>query len=314
MLGMQRRRNCLPQLPAKGSVLKTKRYISPPLVDQRFLRADFAADIALSQLRRHLLTFCLTGAIILGSGAPLAAERFGTADGTPTSPVLVELFTSEGWSSCPPADALVERMDSLQPVPGVQLIVLSEHVDYWNHDGWKDPYSSSSLTDRQSSYVHALGLKTAYTPQILVDGDMELRANDAQQISEALQKAGTNPKVPIRITSATVDANPTAVRGHVEADGSSMKHNADIYAVIALDHAESQVSSGENRGRHLTHVAVVLEIAKVGKLEKGKPISRDFQVKYKLPQTNSTPIRVVAVIQEPGSGKVLGAALQKLTN
>jgi hypothetical protein len=256
----------------------------------------------------------LTGAIILGSGAPLAAERFGTADGTPTSPVLVELFTSEGCSSCPPADALVERMDSLQPVPGVQLIVLSEHVDYWNHDGWKDPYSSSSLTDRQSSYVHALGLKTAYTPQILVDGDMELRANDAQQISEALQKAGTNPKVPIRITSATVDANPTAVRGHVEADGSSMKHNADIYAVIALDHAESQVSSGENRGRHLTHVAVVLEIAKVGKLEKGKPFSRDFQVKYKLPQTNSTPIRVVAVIQEPGSGKVLGAALQKLTN
>jgi len=294
--------------------LKTKRYIAPPAVDQRFLRANFAAGIALPQLRRHLLSFCLTSAIVLGSGASLAAERFGTADATPTSPVLVELFTSEGCSSCPPADALVERMDSLQPVPGVQLIVLSEHVDYWNHDGWKDPYSSASLTERQSSYVHALGLKTAYTPQILVDGDMELRTNDAQQVSEALQKAGTSPKVPIRIISAAVDANPTAVRGHIEADGRSMKHNADIYAVIALDHAESQVPSGENRGRHLTHVAVVLEIAKVGKLEKGKPFSHDFQMKYKLPQTNSTPIRVVAVIQEPGSGKVLGAALQKLTN
>lgn len=294
--------------------MKTKRYIAPPAVDQRFLRANFAAGIALPQLRRHLLSFCLTSAIVLGSGASLAAERFGTADATPTSPVLVELFTSEGCSSCPPADALVERMDSLQPVPGVQLIVLSEHVDYWNHDGWKDPYSSASLTERQSSYVHALGLKTAYTPQILVDGDMELRTNDAQQVSEALQKAGTSPKVPIRIISAAVDANPTAVRGHIEADGRSMKHNADIYAVIALDHAESQVPSGENRGRHLTHVAVVLEIAKVGKLEKGKPFSHDFQMKYKLPQTNSTPIRVVAVIQEPGSGKVLGAALQKLTN
>jgi hypothetical protein len=294
--------------------LKATRHVSPPLLDRRFLRADFAADIALLQLRRHLLSFCLTGAIALGSGAPLAAERLATADATATSPVLVELFTSEGCSSCPPADALVERMDALQPVPGVQLIVLSEHVDYWNHDGWKDPYSSSSITDRQSSYVHALGLKTAYTPQILVDGDRELRANDAQQVSEALQKAGTSPKVPIRITSAIMDANPTAVRGHIEADGGSMKHNADIYAVIALDHAESQVSSGENKGRHLAHVAVVLEIAKVGKLEKGKTLSRDFQVKYKLPQTDSTPIRVVAVIQEPGSGKVLGAALQKLPN
>jgi hypothetical protein len=294
--------------------LKTTRHVSPPLLDRRFLRADFAADIVLRQLRRHLLSFCLTGAIAVGSGGPLAAERFGTADATATSPVLVELFTSEGCSSCPPADALVERMDALQPVPGVQLIVLSEHVDYWDHDGWKDPYSSSSITDRQSSYVHALGLKTAYTPQILVDGDMELRANDAQQVSEALQKAGTSPKVPIRITSATLDANPMAVRGHIEADGGSMKHNADIYAVIALDHAESQVSSGENKGRHLAHVAVVLEIAKVGKLEKGKTLSRDFQVKYKLPQTDSTPIRVVAVIQESGSGKVLGAALQKLPN
>jgi len=294
--------------------LKTDRYVSPPLRDQRLLRADFAAGIAIPKLRRHLLSFCLTGAIALASGAPLAAGRLGTADATTTSSVLVELFTSEGCSSCPPADALVERMDALQPVPGVQLIVLSEHVDYWNHDGWKDPYSSSSITDRQSSYVHALGLKTAYTPQILVDGDVELRANDAQQVSEALQKAATSPKVPIRITSATVDANPTAVRGHIEADGGSMKRNADIYAVIALDHAESQVSSGENKGRHLTHVAVVLEITKVGKLEKGKTLSRDFQVKYKPPQTNSTPIRIVALIQEPGSGKVLGSALQKLPN
>jgi hypothetical protein len=239
---------------------------------------------------------------------------WGAEGKTAVVPVLVELFTSEGCSSCPPADAWLMQMDTAQPVTGAQLIVLSEHVDYWNHDGWKDPYSSSLVTERQGDYAHAFRLDSPYTPQVVVNGTVNLKLSDSQNIRETLQQAATASTLPVTITSVAIDpSNPGILRARVEVDGSSAERSADVYEAIALDHAESQVLHGENGGKHLTHVAVVQQFAKIGKIEKGKAFSRAIELKLKS-GTDPKNTRLIIFVQEAGPGKVLGAALQDPIN
>jgi hypothetical protein len=228
-----------------------------------------------------------------------------------SSPVLVELFTSEGCSSCPPADQLLEQFDTTQGVPGAQLIVLSEHVDYWDHDGWKDPYSSPLMTKRQSDYVHALGLDEPYTPQIIVDGNILLKGNP-EQIGELLAKAAAGSKIEVRVDSARAEGTtPPLIRAHITAQGNASTKDADIYAAVALNHAESQVLRGENGGHRLSHVAVVEYLKKIGTVHGASSFERDFEAKLK-PGIDPANVRIVAFVQAPGPGKVLGAGLQKI--
>lgn len=226
-------------------------------------------------------------------------------------PVLVELFTSEGCSSCPPADVLLQRLDDDQPIPGTQLIVLSEHVTYWDQEGWKDPNSSSTVTYRQSAYEASLGVKEPYTPQFVIDGSQSVSLEKLKNLEDALNKAKGNAKIPIRISNITVDpSDPATLRAHIEADTNTDKHNADVYLAVALNHVESQVLRGENGGKHLIHVAVVQQLNKLGKIPKGKSFAQDVRVKLK-PNEDLKSIRLVVFAQEPDQGKLLGASMQK---
>jgi hypothetical protein len=231
-----------------------------------------------------------------------------------SSPVLVELFTSEGCSSCPPADAFLRQLDSTQPVPGAQLVVLSEHVDYWNQLGWKDPYSSRFFSDRQAMYAEHFINGTVYTPQMVVDGSAEVVGSDSKRARQLIEKARDQEKVPVSISSLS---QPEAgqLRAHVEIPAlpeSTKARSGEVYAVLALNHAESQVLRGENEGSRLQHVAVAQSITRLGSVSRTKGFTQDASVKL-VPGADPANLRLIVFVQEPGSGRVLGAALQQVS-
>jgi hypothetical protein len=232
-------------------------------------------------------------------------------DDTSRTPVLVELFTSEGCSSCPPADALLERLDRSQPVSGAELIVLSEHVDYWNDIGWKDPFSSHEYSERQSAYAAQFGLGSIYTPQMVVDGHFELVGSDERRATQAIESATKVSKIPVSIS--LTDERTTTV--HIETGRlppAIPAESASVFLAIADNSDESHVSRGENAGRTLKHVAVLRNLIRIGTVDKTAGFSRDMKVD--LNAKNPRNLRIAVIVQEAAAGRVWGAGLARLAN
>jgi hypothetical protein len=200
------------------------------------------------------------------------------------------------------------QLDAAQPIPGAHLIVLSEHVDYWDSQGWPDPYASKAFTERQTAYERSLHVSEPFTPQFIVDGAADMRLSRRERIAGQLQAAAAAPKTPLVIESLSVGTGASpAITGTVNI--APITSGCELYVGVALDHADTQVLRGENRGQHLTHVAVLRELVRVGALAPGAASSQPFSVP--LPAgLDRSPLRVVAFLQRPGPGAVLGAAEQ----
>jgi hypothetical protein len=247
-------------------------------------------------------------ALSLVSGVGIVSDVNASESVPP--PVLVELFTAEGCSSCPPADAFLMQLDEHQPIPGAQLIVLSEHMNYWN-ESWPDPFASAQLTARQAAYVRALKMRSPYTPQLIVDGTAEIRLNDSHAIEHILRTAAASPKIPVSVASLSVEpGTPAHLSGEIKVDGTAEQQKADVYLALALDQIETKILRGENRGKTLAHVAVVEYLSKVGALESGQTFNQAFRVPLER-ELGSNNDRLIVFVQEAGSGKIVGASLQR---
>jgi len=176
----------------------------------------------------------------------------------PHPPVVVELFTSEGCSSCPPADRLLSELQK-QSRPDAQIIVLSEHVDYWNYIGWQDPFSSKQYSDRQSAYAQALGSDEVYTPQMVVDGTAGFTGSDRSRATREIAKAASAPKRTLMVAAKQLPGSviETTVQDPQIGDGDVL-----VFA-ITEDGLETLVKRGENSGRALSHTGVVRALKEI---------------------------------------------------
>jgi hypothetical protein len=233
----------------------------------------------------------LAAVVAAGVGAPGAHAQ-------DKAPVVVELFTSEGCSSCPPADAF---LGELAQRPGV--VPLAFHVDYWDYIGWKDPYASPAFTRRQHDYKAALGLHMVYTPQMIVDGRTDAVGSDRGDVEAAIRKAAAQPKLAISIEK---DAGG-AYRVVVPAAGAPAGGQATVWLALFDSEQETRVARGENGGRTLKEYNIVREWRKLGTWN-GDALALPLDIAMDDPDRNGCAV----IVQSGPVGPILGAALMKL--
>jgi hypothetical protein len=248
---------------------------------------------------------------VFGASASSGTEQDALAPGADhatgtRTPVVVELFTSEGCSSCPPADEVLSRLRREQPVGGATIIALGEHVDYWNYLGWRDRFSAPAFSARQARYQQRVFPRgVVYTPQVVVDGVEETVGSDSAAVRRVIERAVRRDKLGVQVRA--VRANAANVGVTVGVSG-SIPRRAEVVLVAVEDGLVTDVGRGENRGKTLSHDAVVRFLETIGEIEPGEPappIERSLSLDA---GWNPAQMRVIALVQSTASLAILGAA------
>jgi hypothetical protein len=271
--------------------------------------------------KRNVVLGCLTslaaGALSLAvrTAKPVrAAESPSESSRTHLSangvPVVVELFTSEGCSSCPPADDVLAALERTQPVPGAEVVPLAFHVDYWDDLGWPDPFASPSFTSRQGTYAVRGRM---YTPQAVVDGRTELVGSNATGLQRAIEQAAQHTHTAVQIA---VRSSGDVLEAHVHvgqlptSPGGVSSNDVMVFVALTQARAAIAVGYGENAGKSLHHTAIVRQLERAGATA---PSGGDVRVNLRMPSgVPSTELRVVAFVQRVADHQIVGSATNAL--
>ncbi len=242
-------------------------------------------------------SIAVLGAVAAAGLCVAAVEEAVTPSTTPT-PVVVELYTSQGCSSCPPADALLGEL-----AKRADVVALSLHVDYWDYIGWKDPYASPTTTQRQRAYAHAMGQHMIYTPQMVIDGRAETVGSHTADVERLIAEAKAHPKLPIAFRR-----DPSGYYVELPAGQNPSPAPATVWLVIYDKQRETPVDRGENAGANLVDYNVVREWRKLGTWD-GMAMKIALDVSEDMEALHDG----CAVILQAGDvGPILGAAAFKM--
>ena len=230
------------------------------------------------------------------------ASSVETTGFTPVA--VIELFTSQGCSSCPSADHLLEKTIEEAKKDGRKIFALSFHVDYWNRLGWADPFSDKKYSQRQSEYASTLNLNSVYTPQMIVNGSREFVGSSESDLKDALSKSlNTKPTAAFKTLNAVVqNQNPPSIKFALDGDYSGCKIN---FALVSLSETTS-IKRGENGGLTLKNENVVRQFISIPAVATG-------EINFKSsPMPSSSNLAIVAYIQRSSDYKIIGASMAEI--
>ena len=242
-------------------------------------RADLRAESATGEAER---------------AASETAPRPGLASSNGRVPVVVELFSSEGCSSCPRADEVLRGLEHDQPIDGAEIIAMELHVDYWNDLGWVDPFSKPEFTARQRGYAAALGTESIFTPEAVIDGRASTVGSRAGAVIDEVHQAAEHRHLKMslapsgRALSLSIDDAPDA--------------NTSLFLAVTEAGLSTKVEAGENAGHTLRHAPIVRSLTRLGEAASG---TRSIDV----PRVDARPGTLVAVVfAQVDRGPIVGAA------